>query len=515
MIRIGRLRFIPGAVLAGALAVGCGASSETGRPHVVLIVVDTLRADAILDPAGRYETPNIDALAADGIVFERAFAHAPMTLPAHTSLFASRPPLETGVLNNGQHVPEDLPLFAEWLGDFGYDTRAVISIGTLAPGSEGGPGLGRGFDSYDFEFWQLASAEQVDGRLRTSLSAWQGDRPLFLFAHFSDPHEPYDSHEDDGRAATVRMDGREIGTIPTSNMTVWAETLELGPGATRFELSSEHRFKVRWFVVKEKGRDLDLTWEVGEKGKPLNQVRVVAERNGDTTAPCLVKIWLSDVPTRDELAERYVREVEYVDGYVGRIIDDLRARGVYDQSLILFTSDHGEALGEHGRVGHVEALTDEMIHVPLILKPQRAYERRAELVESSAGLVRHVDVVPTLLEMIGLPPLAGQRGASLLERADRVHLAETHKPEARKDKLCLRDDRYKMIYVVDDDRFLMYDLQTDRGEERDVFVSMHGERPEWPEQLRVFARAAATRVLIQGELDEETRRSLEALGYGS
>jgi arylsulfatase A-like enzyme len=117
------------------------------RPHVILIVIDTLRADVLLAGRNLVATPNIDALAAEGTVFPQAFTHAPMTLPAHTSLFSSRLPCETGVFNNGMVVRQDLPLLAERFEASGYDTRAVISLATLTPLKDGG--LDRGFQDFD------------------------------------------------------------------------------------------------------------------------------------------------------------------------------------------------------------------------------------------------------------------------------------------------------------------------------------------------------------------------------
>src|SRR5262245_55369853 len=135
-MRVSLRKFLPILVLAA----GCGDVTEDAspsvaklspedaalaawkpaeQPNIVLILIDTLRADAVLDPQGAYDTPNIDRLGSEGLVFTRAFASAPMTLPSHTSLFSSRPPLETGVLNNQQVVPEDLPVLAQWLEEHG------------------------------------------------------------------------------------------------------------------------------------------------------------------------------------------------------------------------------------------------------------------------------------------------------------------------------------------------------------------------------------------------------------
>ena len=92
---------LTGACSNGGSAIAGAPARNKPQSNIVLIVVDTLRGDIIVD-SERAHTPNIDALAADGLLFERAFSHAPITLPAHTSLFSSRPPFETGVMNNAQ-----------------------------------------------------------------------------------------------------------------------------------------------------------------------------------------------------------------------------------------------------------------------------------------------------------------------------------------------------------------------------------------------------------------------------
>ena len=496
-----------------AALLGCGGEVQR-RPDVILIVVDTLRADAVLDPGGHYQTPSIDALAADGVSFSRAFAHAPMTLPAHTSLFSSRPPLETGVVNNGQKVPEDLPLLAEWLSRFGYDARAVTSLGTLRANPNVRPGLARGFAVYDVDYWHIDPAENVLPRMQAGLDAWSGSKPLFFFGHFCDPHEPYDSHDDTGRVVNIRLNGKEIGTVSSENMTRWRETVSLTPGRHEFELRAAEEFRVRYFTLVENGAHLDLAWE-NEKEKPARAKRAAVERTGDSVGDCELTIWVNDVLSTAEVRKRYAEEVAHVDRYVGRLIDDLKARGLYDDSLVVFTSDHGEALGEHGMVGHVQNLTDDMIRVPLIVKPPKKSELARELGAAEGRVVRHVDLVPTILEIVGVPPLPGQTGTSLLaqSKAEIIHLAQTHKPEAQKDKLSLFDGRYKMIYTLDDDAIRMYDLVEDPQEKTDLFATQAELRPDWPEQLRRLARVSVELARTEGELDPETKRQLDALGY--
>ena len=520
-----RLRLALLAAVPAVALLACGGDAPGRRPDVFLIVCDTLRADALLDPEGRYETPNLDALARDGVVFTRAFAHAPMTLPSHTSLFSSRLPLETSVWNNHEDVPDDLPLLAEWLQEHGYRTRAVVSIGTLYLGRQR-PGLSRGFEHYDVDFWRMARGEESAGRIAQSLAQSPRDEPLFFFAHYADPHEPYDSHGVERREAELFLDGQLLDTLSTSESSKWLRSLELAPGKHELALRSRDPFRVRSFDVRRGKEDLAVDWG---GGKPLDSTRnlrltfevagEVAGEAGDVASPAPakhdVRLWVSDVPDHDEKLARYAREVAYVDRAIGQLLDELKNGGRYDDALIVFTSDHGEPLGEHGLYGHPESLADAHIHVPLIVKLPRGDARAGELAAQSERVTPQLDLAPTLLELLDLPPLPGARGSSLLTPHDSVIVSETHRPEAKRDQIALRDERYKMVFFPEEERFELYDLERDPGELHDVFAAEPDARAEWPERLRTLARAGADKKRRgpATELDEATRRDLEALGY--
>lgn len=494
--------------LATAGASACSRGPEV--ENVVLIVVDTLRGDAVHDPTGRYTTPNIDALAADGVLFTQAFSHAPMTLPAHTSLFSSRLPVETGVLTNAVEVPHDLPLLAEWLAGRGYDTRGVIGLGTLKSLPRG-IGLTRGFAAYDEEIWHIASGSDVVKRVSESLARRDAEKPLFLFAHFSDPHSPYNVH--DGRKSIVRVlhNGAKVGTVNTTELDNRGVPLELGPGKNTIDLRSKDLFKVFAFAAFENGKRLPQTWEKGALRQKTKQARVVIDRADDATATCEVRIWLSDAPARKDIPGRYASEVEYVDRYVGQVLEELKRRGLYDDALVIFTSDHGESLGERNLFGHVENLTDEQIHVPLIVKLPQGHGLADELAVRKDRQVSHIDLVPTILQLAEAPGLPGQQGTSILAESMAPHLAQTHKPEAAMDKVSLRNEELKLIYYVDEERFVMYDLREDPEELVDVFAERGAEVSEWCERLKSIGALSADRE--SGPVDEDVQRNLEALGY--
>ena len=486
-------------------------------PNVVLILIDTLRADAILDPDGAYDTPNIDALGSEGLVFTHAFAHAPMTLPSHTALFSSRPPLETKVTNNWQEVPQDLPVLAQWLGQNGYDSRAVVSLGTLNPYGHS-QGLQRGFVTYDTHYWQIARAEDTVVRLEATLAERDPAKPLFLFAHFADPHEPYDSHGTEKKTARVTLDGELVANVITCESPQWTGDLPLAAGRRVFDFEAPGPFKVRNFDCFVDGKPLPVEWEVSTTMEKTKHARVAVEVPGTGTNAVRVRFWINDVPFEKAKIKRYKQEVAYTDHHVGALIERLKALGLYDDSLVLFTSDHGEALGEPRSgikfFGHVEHLTDEMLHVPLIVKLPKSDPRGPLLAHSLDHLVPLMDVVPTMLDLLGMPPLPGQRGTSLFVPHAVTHVAETHRPEAKKTQFALRDERFKMIYAADDDSFVMYDLVQDPGEVSDVFADRHGERPEWEQLLRSFAQAGTPQTASQGDVDESRLNDLKALGYG-
>jgi len=527
---------IAAALLAGALCAACGESGQAppgpsapvpaptpAAPtvNVILILVDTLRADALLDPEQKYDTPNLDRLAHEGVVFPRVFSAAPMTLPSHMSLFSSRPVLETKVFNNGQNVPARLPLLADWLTEHGYHSRAVLSLGTLNP-LDPVETPSRGFASYDCNYWDISLAEKTEQRLLASLAQRDTAKPLFLFAHFSDPHEPYEAHGTEEHHVQLRMDGEPLVDLLSSDMQQWSGTAQLTEGRTVFEFSSldkpAGKIRVRRFEVRENGKPLPVVWEEGKEMSPVASARASVDRGENAPATCEVRAWINDVPPNNVIRRtRYALEVAYVDRYIGELVAELERLGLYQDSLVLFTSDHGEALGEHKFFGHVEYLTDEMLHVPLIVKLPRGDARTAVLTAAAGKLVSQIDLVPTVLAVAGLPPLPGQLGQSLFTPHDTVHIAQTSRPEAtrRGNQLAFRDEHFKLIYYADEERFELFDLDADPLELQDVFEERKGERAKWPEQLfKLYQRSQERAGLGNGDDREEREKMLRALGYG-
>ena len=394
------------------------ASSPVSGP-IIVISIDTLRADHL--PAYGYakvKTPAIDALAADSVVFERAYSHAPQTLPAHASLLSGRLPFETGVRDNvGFTIKDNERLLPQMLRDRGFTTGGVVSAYVLRKET----GIARGFDFFDGEMPpsspELSIGQvQRDGAESVAIAErWLqsiGTARAFLFLHLYEPHKPY--------------------------------------------------------------------------------------------AP----------PARFAQYAPYDGEIAYTDELVGRIVRYLKSHQLYDRSTIVLLSDHGEGLGDHGEQEHGLFVYDEAIHVPLVIKQ----EGNAGAGRRVADLVQHVDLVPTILDLVKAPGSGGFRGRSLkplLEGTGR--LAETpvysEALYARyhfgwSELTALTDERYRYIKAPREE---LYDLRQDRDERANIAA----ERPQARQAMRGALEkvAAGAKIQTPGEVSAEARERLQALGY--
>lgn len=334
-------------------------------PTVVVISIDTTRADAIGAYAAelpwhpelpdsqrpRPFTPTIDRLAERGTRFSWALSHAPTTLSSHTSMMAGVDPHEHRVVRNGYPVPDDLPLLAEQLRSRGWDTIAVVGAAAL----ERRMGLDRGFRVYEDHRDAAGAGDYMVAGSRVTETALQavathpaGD-PLFLFVHYYDPHMLWVSAPPELRRAF--LDPAYAGTVTGS-------LADIGR-LTRAALS--HR--------------LDMA--------DVRQARGL-----------------------------YLAEVAYVDREIGRLLGGLSDQGLLDDSLVVVLSDHGETHDEADRGrpwSHGPDVDLVDIHVPMVwagtgrFGPDGDHPVPAGLVVDRQ--VRVMDLAPTVLGFLGMPPI--------------------------------------------------------------------------------------------------------------
>ena len=516
---------------------GCGDAEVPPPRNLVLVVIDTLRADYLALYGGHVRTPTIDALAAEGVTFRRAFSHIPSTGPSHASLFTGLLPTEHGVQANSQILAPEQTTLAEILQGAGYSTSAVVSLGVLGRKF----GFHQGFESYDDQFpdqW-FRNADEV----LASLEGWfERDvaAPYFLWAHFSDPHEPYAPADEPQPTLRLRLDGRDVGTVAVDGRSVALElawppgesivTLEAADEESVASLSS-HGLKFRSLqldegeIPGEAGPALELLRDEellqalkrvrrpeGAENRPAFVMGVafrVMNPSSETAAARLsfgAELALSEEQVRDA----YAREIEYVDRQLGKFVARLKARGDWHDTLFVVTSDHGEELFEHGLRGHVHQVYEPAVHVPLLMVSPR--QLPPGLVDEPTGLV---DVLPTILDLLGLPANGQIHGQ--LSSSDRPILLTTFRPFAHHEIRALRSDRYKYIRTLQTAGSpaseALYELESDPGETR----NLSGERLDVRQRLsdlldRELAGSQAGPA-EEAELTDEERRQLEALGY--
>lgn len=493
-------------------------SLEPPRPNVLLVTIETLRADHV----GAYgyprnTTPNLDRLAAQGARFEDTVAQAPFTLPSIASLMTGRTPPRHGVRNHPATLSPDLETVAERFRAAGYQTAAMTRHTWLRPKS----GLDQGFDEYhNNKFSAGLDARSLSLAAVDWLEARDPERPFFLWLHFLDPHLPYTpsypyavlyrkEHAAEPRVKHLRSmlaverDGYQA--------TPYADI----PGGPHYDLVFPY------YADNEALLDLAF-WRRSRGSIFFGGARYDAE----------------DV---SELRDLYDGAIAYTDDNLGRIMSALEELGIDASTIVAVTGDHGEAFGEHGlHFTHDFTLYDEVLRVPLVLRHPEAI-RPGNAVRQQ---VRLMDLAPTLLELAGVDPgtLAEADAVSLVplvtgrtlpflnafaESAPRRPMFPEHEriyyDGVRGKWRMLRTDRWKLIKVPhpDGDRHELYDLVSDPGETHDLFDELPGEAAKLLPVLEAWMRTDPARDHDKGAdeeaelegLDPAAEQQLRTLGY--
>ncbi len=386
-------------------------------PRVVVVTLDTLHVDY----TGPYNpqvdfTPTLDRFAATGVTFAHAYTTVPITLPSHASLFTGRQPPELGVMINGDVVPVGVDTLAERLRRFGYRTGAVTSLGVLnAPFN-----LAQGFDHYDddvggrWERW-YRTADEVVAAARGWVDRVDED-PFLLWLHLSDPHEPYlpiDAPPD----ARLELDGVPLSEWTLTTKERYRTTVELPPGT--------HTLTIR--SLRERRPDdtprTALMLEQLELGGALERLPPPLDEEVQLDAPYAVQLTnpgaepvgvevvfrgRTNAPPRSEVLAHYPVEVAYTDRWLGEFEAFLAERGLAEDTLWVLVSDHGEGLFRFGSVGHATYTQEDQLQI--------VWQMRGPGVPAGVRItdapVLIDDVLPTVLDLLGLPAGEGLYGRS-------------------------------------------------------------------------------------------------------
>ena len=482
------------------------------RDDVLLIVVDTLRADALASYGNpTTDTPHLDRLAAEGTRFHTAVAHAPITGPSHAAIFQSLVPSRAGIVNNheGRLDPRE-PTLTEILSAHGYACRSAVSISPILRRF----GFARGFDEVDED---IGLAFLRNGAVTTTIAErWLArpgsERPRFTFVHLADPHEPYDAHGTVEAEVRIYLGDVLLARIEAADFEPSLLEFDVEAGAHTLRIESEHILMNRRFELQDTaatGARLETApppvvrknWRGVLRVERAGRVRL-AQAINDAALP------------ESELHRRYALEVEAVDRYVGRLLTALEQSGRAERTWVVFTSDHGEELGDHGKVGHVHTLFDEVVRVPLIVRPPTA--TRGWTARVRDDLAAGVDLMPTLLDLVGIDTPEGRHGRSLRTPSDddRAVLIETHAPQAKQTQFALRSVQHKIIWAPEQDRWSFFDLFADPREREDLHATATTSFESWRVRLEDSHREyIASQQRAAPAMDADSEAALRSLGY--
>ena len=461
------------------------------RPNVLFIITDQQRRDSL----GCYgnpvaQTPNLDRLSSEGVTFDNAFSANVICMPSRATLLTGRYPRTHGVITNGVALSEDEITLGHCLTQAGYTTAAVGKTHLTPHGGDGHefpPGSGRTYVGPEMRAWHAAGKDYP--------------LPYYGFQHLA----THQNHPGDGthhRAELVAVDPKLPELWERENA---LEPPTGAPSSWKSAMPEEHSSS-QWVADKT----MAFVDRFAEEGNPF----FIQVGFPDPHFPyCPVAPWChmydpADVPppnrTQEEVAlksdhyrrrlarfeqalgyhptdmpEAYLREiiahtygmVSQIDHNVGRIVAHLEARGLAENTVVVFLTDHGEHLGDHHLI-YKAIVYDELYHMPMIFwGPGRlAGGRRVD------ALTSYVDFMPTILDLAGVDAPRGVQGRSFRAALADEEFAgreavflEDDEEDNRSFCRTLRTARYQMTVYLPTREGELYDVQEDPAQQRNLW----------------------------------------------
>ncbi len=430
---------------------------HTIRPNIVIMAIDSLRADHLGCYGYHLNTaPAIDALARDSVVFDRAFATGIPTMPSFTTMYTGSHPYRHGIVSHAgrRRLSPSILTLPQVLREHGYLTAACDNL--VAQGDGRGDWFARGYDHYAGFIYKPFSNQSgwITDRARQFIetsAATRHEQPLFLFLHYWDPHSPYGP----------RPPYDSLHYHPDSDAPAMRDVVSIAPEYYTAFLGDMHL------------------------RRPDDYAYVMAQYDG---------------------------EISQVDVQVGRMTAALKEWGMWENTIVVLLSDHGEAFGEGGLYFDHHGLYDAVTRVALIIRTPNQEPRRIK------ALVSTEDLLPTLCELAGVPAPSEITGRSLQSLVQGIVPRGRHQlvlaESSRQASLALRTERWKLIVPIVADAAgaplpdvygrprrpdpLLFDLDRDREERHDL----SREQPEMVAELgRELERWRTTTAAATGEPD--------------
>lgn len=454
-------------------------ATQASGPNIILLTIDAFRADylKLYDEFAVAETPGLDAFAKEAVLFENSFSQASWTKPAFGTLFTGLYPESHTATNKVRGLPEEIDTLAEMLEEVGYYTQGFSNNPNVTTVFN----FNQGFVDYvDLK----PSLRFGAGESAARLSLYEVLRKARLIARNKlrlgiSIHDFYQPAEDVSRIA---LDWIDRNTVPDG---------------------------VPFYLYLHYMDTHDPFMDHNNPGTGYARASL-----GNQVDPVL------EAPMRNA----YITEIEYMDRHIAALFDGLKERGLYDNTLIVLTADHGEEFYDHEGCWHGYTLYDEMVHVPILLKlPEGRYAGTR-----NDGLARHIDLAPTILQFAGLPKGAQMPGQALFNEAGEFSNGGILYSYAENDfegnvLQAVRSRDMKLIHANPDnisrlDPVELFDLSYDPKEKDNLadsppFQERRTELEQVLEQYRKVVRENTAEPLGEADISNELRQQLESLGY--
>ncbi|WP_298063715.1 arylsulfatase [uncultured Rikenella sp.] len=473
------------AALAAAGIAGAAPKKTGQRPNVILLMTDQHRFDYLGSVDSTIHTPNLDALAADGVRFVNGYTSAPSSTPARAGLLTGQSPWHHGLIGYVPHIAPEYPnQLPQLMTDAGYYSYGIGKMHWHPQRSlrgfaateldESGRSEDPGFVS-DYRQWfarvapglnpdsihigwngHAAGAYPLADTLHPTW--WTGERavrliegydkeqPLFLKVSFARPHSPYDPP----RRFLDLYDGK---TLPAPAVGDWDSTFSAG-------------------YTHDPARNPEAPF--GDFGPEYAQ----------------------------KARKYYAANVSFIDEQIGRIIAALKEKGLYDNSVILFVSDHGDMLGDHYHWRKTYAY-EGSAHVPFIVRYPSSVKARVERGSTREEVVEIRDILPTFLDAAGAPIPENVDGSSILNMIrnpkkagwrDMIDIEHYSCYGPNSGYVALTDGHMKYIWFYNKGTEQLFDLSVDPYENRDLHDSA-----DYAERLAAFRKRMAEHLAERGE----------------
>jgi arylsulfatase A-like enzyme len=429
------------------------------RPNVLLVTLDTTRADAVGPRAdGGSDTPFLDRLAREGIRFEDAWTACNSTSPSHASILTGLAVQDHGVMDNRSILDADNRALAESFRAAGYHTAAAVSVEHLQAGKSG---LGQGFD----QFLRAETDSSNDGGITVSavqqwLGEWEaaGERPFFLWVHLFDAHTPYGPPQ------------------------AFLDEFQRRPGIERpGRLSSPATLPAtRW----------------GAPGK-----------------------FLEHVTSRAWPEFLYRASVAYTDACVARLAETLAAAGWYADTAVCVVADHGEALGEHDNWYHHTGVYAEVMRVPLVLRLPgvaggRVVSAPAWTLDIAPTLCAFANIPgPTEARGVDLLGIAREAPRRVWFEHSDLHQVGCADERYTLIKTLVDYEQWGRERAIPKGTLELYDRARDAGQLHDSSGDRTAEVARYQAEIDRWRASALERRSRRGDLTPEDEAELNRLGY--